>query len=226
MTQTVFIRLDPLAARAWQDETALPAVSLTLCAAATVAVAFVDATDTIVALSGTSVVVQAAVKDRPDADAALLLDSDCSVSGSGTSTRYNAEWTATTLDGDALRTYLGSYFSRAGTATLGPWMEVVWTIDGITQRVAFPITILNAWLRPEDAAPDPAGVAAEDWLTNRAVRFDEAQALTTAEQTQALANIGISGIKSITKTAGGFMEIVDTDGDTFNWPLTAGAAPA
>jgi len=227
VTQTVFIRLDTLSARARQDDTDLPALMLTLCADARIDFAFVTAADAIAPLTGTTITVQCNVKSRPDDAASLLLDASCDWNTlTGTAARYSAVWTSTTLDGPALRTFLGSYFSRVGTAERGPWLEVVWTVDGVTQRVALPITLINAWLRPEDTAPDPAAAAAEDWLTARAVRFDEAQSLTTPQQAQALANIGITGIKSITKTAGGFMEIVDLDGNTFNWGLTSGPAPA
>lgn len=227
MTQTALIRLDTLAARATQDSSLLPAITLTLCCAAQIDFAFVNASDAIAPLTGTSITVQCCVKTKPDDSGSLLIDASCDYNTlSGTTARYSAVWTAETLDGPALRTFLGSYFSRVGTDQHGPWMEVAWTIDGETQRVAFPITILNAWLRPEDIAPDPAVAAAEDWLTDRAVRFDEAQALTPGEQIQALENIGLTGIKSITKTAGGFLQLVDTDNNPFFLELTNGTAPA
>lgn len=227
VTQTALIRLDTLRARVTRASAQSPAIMLTMCAAAQVDFAFVTAADAIAPLDGGSITVQCGVKARPDDKSALLLDVNCEYNAEeGEAARYKAEWTAETLDSDALRAFLGSCVSRVGTDQHGPWMEVAWTIDGVTQRVAFPITILNAWLRPEDVAPDPRDAAVEPWLSARAVRFDQAQDLTIDQQTQALANIGISGIRSITKTAGGFLELVDTDGNTFNIGLTAGAAPA
>ncbi len=226
MTQSVFIRLDTLAARATRSSSQGPAIGLTLCSDTQIDFAFVNAEDVIAPLAGTSITVQCCIKAKPDDPSSLLLDASCDYNTlTGSAARYSAVWTAITLDGPALRTFLGSYFSRVGTEERGPWMEVVWTIDGETLRVAFPITILNAWLRPEDAAPDPGIAAAEDWLNARAVRFDEAQALNAAQMAQALANIGITNIKSITKTAAGFVELVDGDDAIFHWGLTNGPAP-
>jgi hypothetical protein len=226
VTQTVFIRIDTLAARARQDDTALPALALTLAAAMQVDFAFVTGADAVAPLDGTVITVQCCVKARPDDTDALLLDASCDYSGAGITARYSAVWTTGTLDGPALRTFLGPAFSRIGDAANGPWMEVAWTIDGATQRVAFPIMILNAWLRPEDTAPDPHIAAAEGWLTGRAVRFDEVQTLTDAQKIQALENIGIHGIKSITKTAGGFLNFVFADDSTGYIGFTSGSAPA
>lgn len=192
MTQTALIRLNTLAARATQSGPQQPAISLTLCSAAQIDFAFINESDEIAPLGGTSVTVQCCVKARPDDAASLLLDASCAYNeGEGAAARYSAAWTAETLDGDPLRAFLGSYFSRVGTDQRGPWMEVSWTIDGETLRVAFPITILNAWLRPEDTAPDPRVDAAVVWLAARALLFGQPQVLSPEQRTQALSNLGL-----------------------------------
>jgi len=71
--------------------------------------------------------------------------------------------------------------------------EIEWTLSGRVERVYFPVTVLNSRHRPDDGAPDPAASASNAWLSARAVRFDEAQTLTTEQKAQARTNIGVSG---------------------------------
>jgi hypothetical protein len=70
--------------------------------------------------------------------------------------------------------------------------EVEWTLSGRVERVYFPVTVLNSRHRPDDGAPDPADSASNAWLSARAVRFDEAQTLTTEQKAQARTNIGVT----------------------------------
>lgn len=70
--------------------------------------------------------------------------------------------------------------------------EIEWTLSGRVERVYFPVTVLNSRHRPDDGAPDPAASASNAWLSARAVRFDEAQTLTTEQKAQALTNIGVT----------------------------------
>jgi hypothetical protein len=70
--------------------------------------------------------------------------------------------------------------------------EIEWTLSGRVERVYFPVTVLNSRHRPDDGAPDPADSASNAWLSARAVRFDEAQTLTTEQKAQARTNIGVT----------------------------------
>ena len=70
--------------------------------------------------------------------------------------------------------------------------EIEWTLSGRVERVYFPVTVLNSRHRPDDGAPDPAASASNAWLSARAVRFDEAQTLTTEQKAQARTNIGVT----------------------------------
>jgi hypothetical protein len=70
--------------------------------------------------------------------------------------------------------------------------EVAWTIDNRRRRAKWQTTVVNAYNRPDDGAPDPAASASNAWLSARAVRFDEAQTLTTEQKAQARTNIGVT----------------------------------
>lgn len=51
------------------------------------------------------------------------------------------------------------------------------------------LTLLNNYIRDDDGAPtDPGDAASEDWLRDRAVRYDEAQALGQAARIQVMEN--------------------------------------
>jgi hypothetical protein len=128
------------------------------------------------------------------------------------SDNYEFEWSA--IDSAALRSLV------ADLDSVPAMLEIEWTISSVIERVAIPVTIHNAWIRTADSAPDPAAEESDDWLTARALRFDEAQSLTDAQLTQALTNLGIR------VTAGGYLEFTASTGDVFYIGLNSGTAPA
>lgn len=119
------------------------------------------------------------LKEQPTG-AVLLASSTTSVSGAV----YTFDFAS--VDSSGLRTLIGD----ADEIELEG--EIEWTLSGRVERVYFPVTVLNSRHRPDDAAPDPADEAYEAWLSARAVRFDEAQTLTTEQKAQARANIGVT----------------------------------
>ncbi len=119
------------------------------------------------------------LKEQPTG-AVLLASSTASVSGAV----YTFDFAS--VDSSGLRTLIGDADEIELEA------EIEWTLSGRVERVYFPVTVLNSRHRPDDAAPDPADEAYEAWLTARAVRFDEAQTLTTEQKAQARTNIGVT----------------------------------
>lgn len=213
MEQTVHIFRATNAARSALAGGGAPAVVMTHLAQFTLSVAFVDDdNETIAPLGGDASSARCIVKTLPTASA-LLLDAELELTGTDTAARYEAEWDDADLDSEALRTALGNKLE------LDAYLEIEWTIDGNTQRSAFPILIRNAFFRPDDTAPDPAAEASETWLAARAVRFDAAQTLTDAQIARALLNLGIR------ITAGGYLELTNSDGDLLHIGLNTGAAP-
>lgn len=118
------------------------------------------------------------------------------------------------VDAAALRTAIGDL------KQLDAWLEVEWTLAGTVERAATPATILNAYIRSADAAPDPVEEASETWLSDRAVRYDEEQTLTATEKAQALENIGV------TITVGGYLRLTNAAGDVFHASLNSGEPPS
>ena len=97
-----------------------------------------------------------------------------------------------TVDSTALRAAIGDLKQLEAHA------EVEWTLAGVVERVAFPITILTAYIRTEDDAPDPIAEESITWLN-----------------AQLAARI----------TPGGYFEIQNSDGDWFHFGLNSGRAP-
>lgn len=119
------------------------------------------------------------LKEQPTG-AVLLASSTTSVSGAV----YTFDFAS--VDSSGLRTLIGD----ADEIELEG--EIEWTLSGRVERVYFPVTVLNSRHRPDDGAPDPAASASNAWLSARAVRFDEAQTLTTEQKAQARTNIGVA----------------------------------
>ncbi len=111
------------------------------------------------------------------------------------------------VDSAALRSAIGDL------KTLDAWLEIEWTIAGTVERCATPATIVNAYIRTSDGAPDTSEEQADAWLTTRAVRFDAEQSLTFTQQAQALDNVGI------TIDAEGNFSVTNADGDVFSVSL-------
>jgi len=203
--------------RASATGSATPAITITLLAHLAVRAFFIGEDGAVAPLGGESSA-RCIVKASPTAST-LLLDATMDLTGSGTAAHYLATWDDSAVDSDALRTLLGDALECPA------YLEIEWTIDDLTERTAFPITLKNAFFRPGDTAPDPAADVADAWLTARALRFDLAQTLTTEQTIQALANIGITGIASATILRG-CLSIIGSDDTEYHIPLTAGAPPA
>lgn len=163
----------------------------------------------------TGITLRCVLKEHPTG-AVLLASSTTSVSGAV----YTFDFAS--VDSSGLRTLIGD----ADEIELEG--EIEWTLSGRVERVYFPVTVLNSRHRPDDAAPDPADEAYEAWLSARAVRFDEAQTLTTEQKAQARTNIGASSSTGGSLPAGGTTGQVlakesNTDGDA-DWQSLGGAA--
>ena len=104
-------------------------------------------------------------------------------------------------------------------------LEIKWTLDGQPESIAIPVTIANNWNRDNDVMPTDTDLL-EAAFDARAVRFDKAQTLSGTQIGQALNNLGITNVRTATITAGGFLELTNDAGDTFNIGLNTGSAPA
>lgn len=124
---------------------------------------------------------------------------------------YVVSWES--VDSAGLRTDLGDAEYICGT------FEFEWTLDGEVERATCPVMILNAWIRSDEEAPEPGADESGAWLSERAVRYDEAQSLTNAQAAQALANM------KLTITAGGYVRMVNAAGDVFHFGLNSGEPP-
>lgn len=150
--------------------------------------------------------------DDPTADALIY-----SATPAEDDDHYDFEWAA--IDGADLRTLLGTNKSA------DVMFEVAWTIDGDVERVAWSSLIENANLRTTDGPPDPTEDASDTFVAARAVLYDRAQTLATAEKAQALENLGITGIKSLSIVRG-CLRVVLTNDDVNHLPMTSGEPPA
>ena len=146
-----------------------------------------------------------ALKETPTGDP-LIFNSSLTASGAV----YTAD--ISSVDSAALRTLIGD---QPSIEVVG---EIEWTISSRRERVHFPVTVTNAWARPDDAAPDPVAEASIVWfneqLATRAVRFDVAQTLTTQQKTQGRDNLGITG-------TGGSAAWADITGKPSTFPPSA-----
>lgn len=84
--------------------------------------------------------------------------------------------------------------------------------DWTSSENAPTLTLHNNYIRDDDGAPvDLAASATEDWLTARAVRFDEAQGLSEAARVQVLDNTCLV-LTALTGGAAGSLDGLDTAG--------------
>lgn len=79
---------------------------------------------------------------HPEASVLLQLTAPTDTSADG----YQFEWAY--IDSVPLAALLGENTSVPAR------LEIVWTIDGIKERVSIPVSIANAWARISDSAPD------------------------------------------------------------------------
>jgi hypothetical protein len=83
-------------------------------------------------------------------------------------------------------------------ASLNATAEIEWTIAGVVERVSFPCLIGQAYIRTADSAPDPTSEVADAWLIAQlADRIN----------------------------AGGYLRLVNADGDVFHIGLNTGEPP-
>jgi len=178
----IFVNLSKFTAHAGITGVALPAVACTLLTEWQVSFSFFQPGSPPAALPGATF--RFALKETPTGDP-LIFNSSLTASGAV----YTADFSS--VDSDALRTLIGDQ------PTIEVVGEIEWTISSRRERVHFPVTVTNAWARPDDAAPDPVAEASIVWfneqLATRAVRFDVAQTLTTEQQEQGRTNLGITG---------------------------------
>ena len=199
----IFVNLSKFTAHAGITGVALPAVDCTLLTEWQVSFAFFQPGSAAAALPGATF--RFALKETPTGDP-LIFNSSLTASGAV----YTAD--ISSVDSAALRTLIGD---QPSIAVVG---EIEWTISSRRERVHFPVTVTNAWARPDDAAPDPVAEASIVWFTEqlatRAVRFDVAQTLTTQQKTQGRDNLGITG-------TGGSAAWADITGKPSTFPPSA-----
>lgn len=183
MESTLFINTTQRVARAGITGVVLPAASCTLLAQWQVRFGFFETGAAVAELAAATL--RFALKASPSS-AALVFTSTFTVEDDF----HVAD--ISSVDSSALRTLLGDLKQIEAVG------EIEWTIDGRRERVHFPVTVINAWLRPDDTAPDPIEEASVTWLNE-----------------QFAARI----------TAGGYFEIQNADGDWFNFALNSGRAP-
>jgi hypothetical protein len=193
VTHTVFIDLVNHVARAAATGSALPSVGIKHLTQQTLAFAFHTA-GTVAAVTGW-VEGRVVLKATPTSDV-LLLDTTLTATGTGTTTRYSAEWAAADCDSAALRTLIGD-----STEPLDVWAEIQWTDADGTYAVAFPVQIVPTFNLSSDDPPDPAADASWDWIKARLAAGDNVT-FSDDEDTQ---------VRTIAASGGGEGGISDGD---------------
>ena len=184
MESTLFINLAARVARKTITGSELPSAGCRLLAQWQVAIAFFEPGEEVAALD-IATTFRFALKATPTGQPLLFTSSLILDEGV-----YYADFSS--VDSAALRALLGD---QASVVVIG---ELEWTLDARRERVHFPVSVVNAWLRPDDVAPDPVAEASVTWLNE-----------------QLAARI----------TAAGYFELQNEDGDWFHLPLNSGHAP-
>lgn len=124
---------------------------------------------------------------------------------------------------------LTAAFADADTFNVPAAIELHWWRSTQAATPFISDNVLNALIRRPSVMPESGTPivldGAEAWLRARAVRFDEAQTLTSSEKQQALENIGITGVKTMTILRG-CLAITGDDDSEYHIPLTTGIPPA
>lgn len=204
MESIIFVNRTARTARGSVTGNALPRVICTLLAQWQARFSFFVAGEDPAAVTGISL--RCVLKQKPTGPA-LLASSSSTLSGSV----YTFDFQ--TVDSSPLRTLI------ADADNIDLEGEIEWTLSGRVERVYFPVTLINSRHRPDDAAPEPWQSTADAWLTAKAVLHSSAQTLTDTARIRALENLGVRF------TAGGYLEIDNSDGDTFHIALNSGSAP-
>ena len=184
MESTVFINLATFAARLGITGTDTPKVAARLQAHLALIVKFFEPGEAAALLTG-SPTFRVAIKGTPTGSPFVFTSTAIDQTDG-----YLFEFDS--VDSAALRTAIGDL------KQLEAYAEVEWTLAGVVERVAFPITILTAYIRTEDDAPDPIAEESATWLA-----------------AQLAGRI----------TAAGYFEMQNEDGDWFHIPLNSGRAP-
>lgn len=183
MESAIFVNLSKKTIRAGITGDALPAAACKLLAQWQVRFVFFQPGSPAAALSGATF--RFALKETPTSDPLIF---------TSTLTNAGAVYTAdiASVDSTTLRTLIGD---QPSIVVVG---EIEWTISGRRERAHFPVTVTNAWARPDDAAPDPVAEASLVW-------FNEQLATKV--------------------TAGGYFEFQLADLTWVNFALNTGRAP-
>lgn len=123
---------------------------------------------------------------------------------------------------------LSTAFEDDATKQVPTSIELHWWRTGEAATPFISDNLLTASLQRPLALPESGSPivleGAEAWLTARALRFDEAQTLTSGQIAQAFENLGLD-IKSATILRG-CLRLVLTDDTVTHLPLTTGEPPA
>lgn len=179
----IFVNLSKHTAHAAITGAAAPFVACTLLAEWQVSFSFFQPGSAAAALS--SPTFRFALKETATGSP-LIFTSSLSNSGAV----YTAD--ISSVDSPALRTLIGD---QTSIEVVG---EIEWTLSSRVERVHFPVTVTNAFIRPDTAAPDPVEEDSVIWLNE-----------------QLAAKV----------TAGGYFEFQLTDGTWVNFALNSGRAP-
>lgn len=183
MESAIFVNLSKYTAHAAITGVAAPTVDCTLLAEWQVSFSFFVPGSAAAALSGATF--RFALKETPTSSP-LIFSSSLTNSGAV----YTADFSS--VDSTALRTLIGDQ------PTIDVVGEIEWTLSSRRERVHFPVTVTNAWARPDDAAPDPVAAASIVWFNQ-----------------QLAAKV----------TAGGYFEFQLADLTWVNFALNTGRAP-
>lgn len=183
MESAIFVNLSKYTAHAAITGAAAPVVDCTLLTEWQVAFSFFVPGSAAAALSGATF--RFALKETATGSPLIFTSSL-----SNTGAVYTAD--ISSVDSAALRTLLGD---QTTVEVVG---EIEWTISSRRERVHFPVTVTNAWTRPDDAAPDPVAEASTVWFNQ-----------------QLAAKV----------TAGGYVEFQLSDNSWVNFALNSGRAP-
>jgi hypothetical protein len=184
VTGTVFLNTSTLAAHSAITGSAQPVISAKLQAALTLTVKLFATGEAAALLS--SPTFRVTLKATPTGSPFVFTSTIASTLADG----YTFEFSS--VDSAALRTAIGDL------TQLDAFGEVEWTVATVVERVAFRVTIVNAYIRTDDDAPDPIAEESATWLT-----------------AQLAARI----------TAAGYFELQNEAGDWFHIPLNSGRSP-
>lgn len=184
MDSAIFVNLSKKTIRAGITGDALPSASCKLLAQWQIAFSFFEPGSEAAAL--TSPTFRFSLKETPTSSP-LIYTSTLTNSGAV----YTADFSS--VDSTALRDLIAD---QPSIVVVG---EIEWTVNARRERAHFPVTVTNAWTRPDDAAPDPIEEASVAWWNE-----------------QLAAKV----------TAGGYVEFQLTDGSWVNFALNTGRAPS